>query len=388
MFAPQPLQAPHLRLAIQGRLKHEQDAQHRGPVYRVPVMWLRPDGSEVAEGESLVVYDTSIIDWWQEKRQHERAVGASELKSNQLASARSLQTLEETRNSKMRSRDVIKARLAALAAKDREQEEILRLRVAQGEQGLKHAKENLKRLQALGEAGVSAKFLREAEERVTRSEQALRTPQLELEVFTQSSRSLDRMELTLKLAEVETELGMDTETGSPLSGITSGQALRELRSISDSAKLASIDQHLAHFQSIKDNRELRASRDGAVAFNPKIGLEVGDRYSHINLAFVLQDKDLLIDVFLPESMRRFAPIGDAEGDAIIRLPSRPDESFRARMITVGSHRPEIRRQAPERLSLCPPPHRLAPSPPWHVGPCRAAGTASRKRPRHSPLVCR
>lgn len=335
LLSPRPLQSPHLSLTVHGQLRHESVGRHRGPKYRVPIKWLQADGSAIAEGDPIVAYDTRIIEWWQDKRHRERDVEVAKLGSNQLVSDRTLQTMRETRRELERDRDLLLTSLAALDAKDREQSEIYRLRAEQAEQRLTHAQASLDRLNTLG-TGVSARILQQAQERVARAEQALRSPQLELEIYTQSRRSLERMELKLELAEVDAELGLDNESEGKFLGIKMYEALREYRHIAGSANVDSIDRRLAHFQGIMDDTELVAERPGILAFDPKLELEVGDRHGHVNLAFVLQDDDLLVDIFLPESLRHFAPSGDEQGEAIIHLPSRPDERYRAIVITVGS----------------------------------------------------
>ncbi|NQU36535.1 MAG: hypothetical protein HQ526_02935, partial [Actinobacteria bacterium] len=302
----------------------------------------------------MIGFDTSLVDVWDQQKSDEKRVEDSGLQGERSSTARKLSDLLLKKRQLLAERKVLVKEIAATGVKDAELRKMLVLRVEQAEQELSAARHHLERIRSLQSSGVFSQRERQAaEDRVTRAEQALRVPLLELELHDSTSGGVAREVVTLDLQMLDLELGNQLSQDGLFGEIASLSTLQRLHEDVRTAKIREIDWWLEKYDTMREKDTIRASDDGVLTYSPKTTypVEVGSKHGVYSLAFILQEQDLVAELFLPERVRflvrPFEEGMSEHGRAIMRFPALHGQTYSGRVQSVGSVAQTLRKNGPK-----------------------------------------
>ncbi|MBN1672783.1 MAG: hypothetical protein JXR37_17195 [Kiritimatiellae bacterium] len=334
-----------LVLAVPGQVDNRVPVGHRPRQSRMPVEWVRPEGDEVQPGEKLLVFDTDIVELWIDQRQTEIDLEELTLETSRLSTEQKLLNLRLTKGDLLARKDVLAKSIEATHVQDEREIEIARLELALAQRALEDARKQLAAIKALRASGtVSRLKLREAMDTYEKAFQSTRLPKIRLEILEEYTGALDRRMLEIELAMLRLDLGDDMHKDGVFREMASLEELQRMREQIRTDRLRRLTQEQAKNEDAVTHNYVEAAARGTLRYAESSRwsekVEPGAKLGERSVAFVLERKEMIVNINLPEHWRNLVRTWDADspehGRASVEIPALGAPALSGRVLSIGT----------------------------------------------------
>ncbi|MDP6502858.1 MAG: biotin/lipoyl-containing protein [Planctomycetota bacterium] len=343
LYTVQPLSSEYLPLRLQGRIDNRAPVTHRPPQADLSVKWFRPEGEAVAEGERLVVFETMKQEM--EIEQLKKGIDVEELDLS-LSRSKTDQELTALRQKKadfLAQKKVHTAAIQASRKKDQQTLDIARLEVKSAKESLENLAHTLERIRGLHLSGFTTRqAIREAQDAFDKAREALRLPELKLEIEEADTGYSRRKYHQMQLRKLLVELGNEEHQEGVFRELAALEELQRMRDTIKSEKLSRLNLWQREREDVVEKNFVPAKGSGTLSYvnDREQRMHHGAKLRPMFFAFVLEGDEMVVHIELREEWRDLVKPSTAEnpneGLAEIRIPALGGETFKGRVLSVAS----------------------------------------------------